>query len=61
MRYTPWDAPFIGKGRWTMPLHLTNNEDLLTKIAKHGTRLKAEITRTCTKCIDRLESNPQTL
>jgi hypothetical protein len=61
MRYMPQDAPFIGKGRWTMPLHLTNNEDLLSKIAERGTRLKAEITRTHIKCIDRLESNLQTL
>src|SRR5437588_9878300 len=61
MRYTPWDALFIGKGRWTMPLHLIKNEDLLSKIAECGTRLKAEITRTHIECIDRLESNLQTL
>lgn len=61
MRYAPREAPFIGKGRWTMPIHLTNNEDLLAKIAERGIRLEAEITRNRIECTDRRESNPQTL
>jgi hypothetical protein len=44
-----------------MPLHLTNDEDLLSKIAECGTRLEAEITRTHIEHIDRLELNLQML
>jgi hypothetical protein len=61
MRYAPQEAPFIGKGRWTMPLHLSNDEDLLTKIADRGIKLEAEITRNRIERTDRTELNVQTL
>jgi len=45
VRYAPRDAPQIGKGRWTLPLSLLNNEKLLGKIAEQGIISQAEMTR----------------
>ena len=45
VRYTPRDAPQIGKGCWTLPLSLLNNEKLLGKIAERGIIFHAETTR----------------
>ena len=49
VRYAPKDAPYIGTGRWTLPLHLLNNEDMLEKIAKRGSEAQANCydPRTC--------------
>ena len=60
VRYAPKEAPQIGKGRWTMPLSLLNNEQLIGKIAEHGIALQAKITRDRIERTDRLTANTQT-
>jgi hypothetical protein len=57
--YAPKDTPYIGTGRWTLPLHLLNNEDMLEKIAKHGSEAQANITRDRIEQIEYQISNPQ--
>ncbi|KAA1479860.1 DNase I-like protein, partial [Dentipellis sp. KUC8613] len=44
VRYAPYDAPYIGPGRWTMPLHLVNDEILLKTILKEAKQLETELT-----------------
>jgi hypothetical protein len=36
VHYAPKEAPQVGKGQWTMPLSLLNNEKMVEKIAKQG-------------------------
>jgi len=45
VRYAPKEAPYIGKGRWTLPLSLIHNEKLVERIAIQGTELLTDITR----------------
>ena len=61
IRYAPKDAPFIGKGRWTLPLHLLNNESLMTKIETQGREFLSNATRIRLEQIDRRVENIQTL
>ena len=34
VKYAPKDAPYIGKGRWTWPLHLLGNDNLLDVVSE---------------------------
>ncbi|KAA1476633.1 DNase I-like protein, partial [Dentipellis sp. KUC8613] len=43
VRYTVQDAPYIGKGCWTLPLHILNNKDLLRRINEEGIALTARM------------------
>ena len=43
IRYAPKDAPEIGKGRWTLPLHLLQQKDFMEQVATRGLRLQAEL------------------
>jgi hypothetical protein len=61
VRYVPRDAPYIGPGRWSMPLHLLANEKLMNKISTRGIQLQAEMTRIRIERTDREETNPQRL
>jgi len=61
VRYAPKDAPFIGTGRWTAPLHTLKDEKLMKRINDKGVKLQAELTRIRVERIDREEENPQTL
>ena len=45
VRYAPKEAPYIGKGRWTLPLSLIHNKKLVERIAIQGTELLTDITR----------------
>jgi exonuclease III len=56
VRYTPLNMPQIGKGRWSWPLGLVNDEKLLNKISKIGqtTQWKIETNKQPS------ELNPQT-
>ena len=45
VRYAPHEAPYAGKGRWTLPLSLLHNERLLERIAERGSKLLADATR----------------
>ena len=61
VKYAPKSAPFVGKGRWTLPTHLVNNNKVLTRIADRGVKLQQEITRIRLERIDRRIMNIQTL
>ena len=61
VKFAPKDAPYIGKGRWTIPLHLMNNDKFISQVAERGVKLQAEITRTRVERVDRQTQNPQKL
>ena len=61
VRYTPKDAPFIGNGRWALPLHLLNNKNLITQIESQGREFLSNATRIRIEQTDRREENIQTL
>jgi hypothetical protein len=61
VKCAPKEAPYIGKGRWTWPLHLIDNEALLHKIEECGIKLLAEINRNRLERSERQTENPQTL
>ena len=60
VRFAPTNAPQMGKGRWTMPLSLLDNEKLLEKLADQGTILQSNLTRDRIERTDRQIANPQT-
>ena len=43
VRYAPKDAPEIGKGRWTLPLHLLQQKEFIEQVIARGLRLQTEI------------------
>jgi hypothetical protein len=53
VKYTLHDAPFIGKGRWTWPLYLLENDHLMDKVSQRGLKLSADISRLQTEQTDR--------
>jgi len=59
VRYALKDAPYIGQGRWTLPLSLLNNERMLEKLAEKGIELQSNITKDRIKCTDRHTINIQ--
>jgi len=60
-RYAPKAAPFIGQGRWTLPTHLLNEENLISKIADSGVKFLSEATRIRVERIGREDTNIQIL
>lgn len=44
VRFVPQNAPFIGNGRWTWPMSLINDKNLLQKISEIGRATQQEIT-----------------
>jgi len=61
VRYAPNDAPFIGKGRWTWPLHALNNERLLEAVSERGIKFEEDLDNLKTQNTERSISNSQTL
>ena len=61
VKYAPLDAPFIGKGRWTWPLHSLNNARLLEALSERGLKLQEDLDHLSTHNVDRSISNPQLL
>ena len=62
VKYAPHDAPYIGKGRWTWPLHALNNKKLMNWVEERGKELQANIERLRTTPDERSRmENPQTL
>jgi hypothetical protein len=61
VKYTPLNAPFIGKGWWTWPLHSLNNECLLEVVSECGLKLQEDLAHLSTHNIERSTSNPQLL
>jgi ribonuclease HI/exonuclease III len=59
VRITNPKSPFIGKGRWTIPLHLLKNKTLLDEIQSLARTLEQNLNREKTQRTERM--NPQTL
>jgi len=60
VRYAPKEAPYISKGRWTLPLPLLHNEKLIERITERGIKLMVDITRDCFEQTDQQTANIQT-
>lgn len=45
VKYAPKEAPQIGKGQWTLPLALLNNEKFLKRVAEEGTIFQSRAMR----------------
>ena len=61
VKYAPLDAPLIGKGRWTWPLHSLSNPHLLEAVSEHGLKLQEDLAHLSTHNVERSTSNPQLL
>ncbi|KAG1844407.1 Endonuclease/exonuclease/phosphatase [Suillus tomentosus] len=44
VRYAPTNTPFVGKGRWSWPISLLNDEKFIKKISEIGRQTQREIT-----------------
>lgn len=61
VKFAPRDAPLIGNGRWTWPLYLLKNENLIKKVDQRGTQLLTDLSNLRTRRPERSLSTPQTL
>lgn len=61
VKFAPKDAPFIGKGRWTWPLHSLNNEHLLEAVSERGVKLQDDLNHLKSHNTERSISNPLSL
>ena len=43
VKYAPKDAPEIGKGCWTLPLHLLQNNKFVEKVVTRGIKLQSDL------------------
>ena len=48
VKYAPLDAPYIGNGRWTWPLHTLNDKKLMYWVETKGKELQKEMERLTT-------------
>ena len=60
-KYAPRDAPEIGKGRWSIPLHLINNKKFIECVIEKGRQLENDIENLESEEVDRNTDNPQRL
>jgi exonuclease III len=60
-KYAPADAPTIGKGRWTLPIHMLKNENFMNALVNRGTILMDDLENMSRTPIDRRNTNPQRL
>ena len=61
VKFAPKDAPFIGKGRWTWPLHTLTDDNLLNLISVRGIQLQVFLNDLKSNETDRSVSNLQHL
>jgi ribonuclease HI len=61
VKYAPRDAPYIGKGRWTLPIQTLQNKDLIKEIISRGLKLQTDIEKLRQDQIERATSNIQSL
>jgi hypothetical protein len=47
VRFIPLSAPFIGKGRWSWPISLINNTQLIKEMSNIGKIVQEKITNQC--------------
>jgi len=59
IQLAPKNAPQVGKGRWTLPLALLDNEKLMEKLAEQGISLQSKITRDRIERTNRQIANTQ--
>ena len=61
LKYAPNDAPYTGKGRWSWPLTLIEDQNTIEKIIKRGIQLQNDINEYKANNVDRNITNPQIL
>ena len=61
VKYSPKDAPEIGKGRWTLPIQVLKNKKLIEIIITRGIKLQNDLEDIRTQNADRETTNPQRL
>jgi len=61
VKFAPRDAPYVGKGCWTWPLHSLTDGCLLNLISERGIQLQSDLDGLRTNSTDRSISNPQRL
>ena len=61
VKFAPRDAPYIGNGRWTWPLYMLENKDLMNKVVQRGIELETDLASVSSENMDRRIENPQTL
>jgi hypothetical protein len=61
VKFAPRDAPFIGKGRWSWPKTMLDDEDLIQKVITKGIDLQLELEKWKIENTDCKLSNPQTM
>ena len=61
VKYAPASAPEIGKGRWTLPLHMTENKKFLEVITKRGMTLQTDLENLRLRNTAQEITNPQRL
>ena len=59
VKYAPKEAPQIGKGRWTLPIHLLRNEKFLRETTTEGQKLQQRLEWLQQAEPDRATDNPQ--
>ena len=60
-KYAPAQAPFIGKGRWTLRTTELKNKDLMERIVSRGKQLNKDVENLQIKQTQRETETPQTL
>ena len=61
MKYAPNDAPYTGKGRWSWPLTLIEDQNTTEKIIRRGIQLQKDLSELREANTDRATNNPQLL
>ena len=60
-KYALRDAPEIGKGHWSIPLHLMSNKKFIERVIETGCQLEKDIENLEIEGVDRNTDNPQCL
>jgi hypothetical protein len=61
VKFSPKNAPAIGKGRWTWPISLINDEHIIKRVIERGKQLEADIDESARMNVNWETSNPQLL
>jgi hypothetical protein len=61
LKYAPNNAPYTGKGHWSWPLTLIEDQNMIEKIIKQGIQLQNDINEYKANNVDRNITNPQIL
>jgi hypothetical protein len=61
VKYAPKDTPDIGKGRWTLPLHLLQQKEFIEKVIKRGLHLQTDLENTTHSNPEKRRDSPQML